>query len=54
MSEKLAALYGDFGVELRVLTPEKIDAGYLQSDEVANRLGQAVFSCRNIAASPDN
>jgi len=44
MSQKLTALYGDFGVELLVLTPEMIDGGYLQSDEFANRLNQAVFS----------
>jgi hypothetical protein len=52
MSEKLAALYGDFGVELVVLTPEMIDGGYLQIDEFAERLNQAVFSHENIPPRP--
>ena len=48
MSEKLVTLYGDFGVEMLVLTPEMIDDGYLQTDEFADRLDQAVFSRGNI------
>jgi hypothetical protein len=52
MSEKLTALYGDFGVEMLVLTPEMIDGGYLLTDEFANRLNQAVFSHENIPPQP--
>jgi len=52
MSEKLAVLYGDFGVELLVLTPEMIDDGYLQTDEFANRLNQALFFQENIPPQP--
>jgi hypothetical protein len=52
MSEKLAILYGDFGVELLVLTPEMIDDGYLQSDEFADRLNQALFFHENIPPQP--
>ena len=48
ISVKLATLYGDFGVELLVVTPEMIDDGYLQSDEFADRLNQAIFSHRNM------
>jgi hypothetical protein len=43
MAEKLAALYGDFGVELLTLTAEMIDTGYLQTGEFARRVKQAVF-----------
>ena len=52
MSEKLVTLYGDFGVEMLVLTPEMIDDGYLQTDEFADRLDQAVFSRGNIPPQP--
>jgi hypothetical protein len=44
LPEKLVALYGDFGVELLVLTVEMIDTGYLQTGEFARRVKQAVFS----------
>jgi hypothetical protein len=43
MSQKLAALYGDFGVELLALSTEMVDAGYLHSGEFARRVKQAVF-----------
>ena len=52
ISAKLAALYGDFGVELPALTPEMIDDGYLQTDEFADRLNQAVYSHGNIPPHP--
>ena len=52
MSEKLAALYGNFGVELLDLTPEMIDGGYLQTDEFANRLNQTLFSHESIPPQP--
>jgi hypothetical protein len=43
MSEKLVALYGDFGLELLVLTPQQVDGGYLQTDEFGRRLDQAIY-----------
>ena len=43
LPEKLAALYGDFRVELLALTVEMIDTGYLQTGEFARRVKQAVF-----------
>ena len=52
MSEELVTLYGDFGVELLVLTPEMIDNGYLQSDEFDNRLNEALFSRSNLPPQP--
>jgi len=43
LPEKLATLYGDFGVELLVLTTEMINAGHLQTGEFARQVKQAVF-----------
>jgi hypothetical protein len=52
MSEKLATLYGDFGVGLLAITPESIDDGYLQTEEFTDRVNQAVFSRGNTPPLP--
>ncbi len=52
MSEKLTALYSDFGVEMLVLMPEMIDGGYLQSEEFAIVLNQALFAHESIPPQP--
>jgi hypothetical protein len=43
LPQKLAALYGDFGVELLALTVEMVDSGHLQTGEFARQVKQAVF-----------
>ena len=52
MSQKLTALYGDFGVELLVLSPEMLDSGYLKADEFNHRLKHALFSDANSPPPP--
>jgi hypothetical protein len=52
MSQKLIALYGDFGLELIVLTPEQVDDGYLQSNEFGMRLDQAICFQENNPPQP--
>src|SRR5271170_2502602 len=47
MSQKLTTLYGDFGLDLLILSPEMIDSGYLKAEEFNRRLKHALFSDAN-------
>jgi hypothetical protein len=53
MADRLIGLYADFGVKLLVLTPELVDSDYVDGEEFARQVKNALFpACDNQPLTP--